>query len=145
MVSSFHHFGGFMHNHLRVSSIFPVLTGLFLAVALASAASASKAGSPADSAAIAPPGKHAHMDCMADSSEMAKLRLTVQEALKSGDKGKMKSALEKVDAHIAKMQDAMAKCKGMMDKDGDAMMGNDGEMNCGKEHHAGGSPKGEHH
>lgn len=134
-----------MHHHFRISSVFPVLTGLFLAAGLATAASPSKAGSPADSAAIAVPGKHAHMDCMADSSEMAKLRQTVQEALKSGDKGKMKSALEKVDAHIAKMQDAMAKCKGMMGKDGEAMMGEDGEMNCGKDHHAGGSSKGDHH
>ena len=113
-----------MHHHFRISSVFPALTALFLAAGLAAAASPSKAGSPADSAAIAPPGKHAHMDCMADSSEMAKLRQTVQEALKSGDKGKMKSALEKVDAHIAKMQDAMAKCEGMMGKDGEAMMGN---------------------
>jgi len=58
----------------------------------------------------------------------------VQEALKSGDKAKMKGALEKVDAHFAKMQDMMEHCKAEMKKGGGAMMDHEGGMMCGKEH-----------
>ena len=116
------------------------LPALLVAAGLGSAlAAGAKSPSTTDSAAIVPAGMHAHKDCMADSAEMGKLRQTVQEALKSGDKAKMKGALEKVDAHLAKMQDMMEQCKA--GKKG-AMMDHEGGMMCGKDHEGEGAAKG---
>jgi hypothetical protein len=121
-----------------------------LAAGLGVAAAASKSPSPADSAAIAMPGHEAHMECMADSGDLAKLRQTLQTALKSGDQAKMKSALEAADAHIAKMQAKMEKCKAKMGKAGGDKAGHDDGMMCGRDHeetgaHPGGKPAGDPH
>jgi hypothetical protein len=129
----------------RLPSAFSTCSALLLAAGLSIAAAADSNPAPvAGSTAIVPPGKHAHKDCMADSLEISKLRLSVQEALKSGDKDKMKSALEMVDAHFAKMQDMMEQCKPGM-KNGGAMMDHDGDMMCGKDHQEGGHGKSARH
>jgi hypothetical protein len=127
-----------------IPSPFRTASALLLAAALGAATAASKSAAPADSAAIVPPGKHAHMDCMADSAEMAQVRQAVQDALKSGDKGKMKSALETVDAHFAKQQIRMEQCKQGMKKGEGAMMEHDGDMMCGKDHEDAAPSKGAH-
>lgn len=132
-----------MRNPFHAQPVLHVCSALLLAVGVSAATAASKSSSPADSAAITAPGKHPHMECMGDSAEMAKLRQTVQEALKSGDKGKMKSALEKVDAHFADMQEKMDQCRAMMKKGGGAMMEHDDDMMCGKDHEEE-HPKGGH-
>jgi hypothetical protein len=110
-----------------------------LAAGLGAAAAAPKAPSAADSAAIVPPGHEERMECMADSGDLAKLRLTLQTALKSGDKAKMKGALEAADAHFAKMQAKMEKCKAKMGKADGGMSGHGDGMMCGREHEEAGS------
>ncbi|MBW8889649.1 MAG: hypothetical protein JF616_17980 [Fibrobacteres bacterium] len=134
-----------MRVPFRIRSAFPAGAALLLAAGLSAAIAGPKSPSPTDSAAIVPAGMHAHMDCMADSAEMGKLRQTVQDALKSGDKAKMKGALEKVDAHFAKMQDMMEQCKAEIKKAGGASMDHEGGMMCGKDHEGGGASKSANH
>jgi hypothetical protein len=66
----------------------------------------------------------------------------LQAALKSGDKAKMKAALEAADAHFAKMQAKMEKCKAKMGKAGGGMPGHEDGMMCEKEHGEAGERKG---
>lgn len=129
---------------IRFQSALTAGSALLLAAGLGAASAAGpQSRTPADSAAIVAP-HHAHMDCMADSAEIGALRQAVQEALKSGDKAKMKSALEKADAHFAKMQEMLEHCKAGMKKGDGAMMDHDDGMMCGKDHEDAGSSKSAH-
>ncbi len=125
-------------------------TALMLAIGMGAAVAAPKSPSPADSAAIAAPGREAHMECMADSGDLAKLRQTLQAALKSDEKAKMKGALEAADAHFAKMQAKMEKCRTKMGKAGGGKSGHEEGMMCGRDHEEtgsspGGKPKADPH
>lgn len=62
--------------------------------------------------------------CMSTSDSLDILLKSVQEARKSDDKSKMKSALESTEAHIVQMKANMGKCVHMMGTMG-KMMGGD--------------------
>jgi hypothetical protein len=70
------------------------------------------------------------MSCMSTRDSLESLARTVQEALKSDDKAKMKAALQLADAHFAQMRSHMSTCMDMMNRMG-GMMGGKAEGGMG--------------
>lgn len=108
------------------------LGGMLLLAACASTRTGKTpdSGDPARSSQIVVEAipKLAKMECMADSGALDSLRHVVKDAMVSGDGDKMKSALQKADAHLTKMKEKMEKCKAGMAKAGTA----EGGMKCCK-------------
>lgn len=63
------------------------------------------------------------MNCMAASDTLADLQKKVQDALKSDDKAKMKTALQLVENRVSGMQAHMSQCSNMMESMGSMMGG----------------------
>lgn len=78
-----------------------------------------------------------NMSCMATHDSLESLSKSIQEAIKSDDKAKMKAALLQADAHVAQMKGHMDMCMGMMNMMGGMMGGGmmggktEGGMNMG--------------
>ena len=72
----------------------------------------------APAAAIAPAGAGEEgmscAKCKKSKDSVAAVRAAISEALGSGDAAKMKSALERADAQLGKMEEHKQKCHGMM-------------------------------
>lgn len=68
-----------------------------------------------------------NMNCMATSDTLESLEKVIKEALKSDDKAKMKSALQKAETHFAGMREHMSDCMGMMKMMGGMMGGMEGK------------------
>jgi hypothetical protein len=84
-----------------------------------------------------------NMSCMATHDSLESLSKTIQEALKSDDKAKMKSALQQADAHFAQMKNHMSKCMDMMNMMGGMMGGGMMGGKSGQGMGMGGKPQGD--